>query len=98
MRAALFTILLFFISAPAFADCATVTMGPQPAGKIIYNSDAKFLQYCDGTDWVPMHYKAGTGIGGCTNPETPEGQMIYRRQQLEALKGAQRPGSQGTIR
>ena len=29
-------------------------MGNQSAGKVFYNKDAKVMQYCDDTNWVPM--------------------------------------------
>ena len=41
------------LATAAYADCTT------PAGvegQIIYNSTAKMLQFCNGTNWIDMAY------------------------------------------
>ncbi|WP_189424782.1 LamG domain-containing protein [Devosia pacifica] len=68
---------------PAWADCDVVPNGTtilapetRPAGTIIYNSDHRMLQYCDGSGWIAMH-GAGTGSGGCSSPTRDEGTIFY---------------------
>jgi len=73
VRALFLILLLFFISAPAYADCANPA---RPVGTAIYNTTTQQFQYCDGTDWVAMH-PPGSGSGGCANPARAEGRMIY---------------------
>ncbi|MCM2344320.1 MAG: hypothetical protein NDJ24_07145 [Alphaproteobacteria bacterium] len=63
--------------AAAYAACSS------PAGQtaeIVYNSDAKVFQYCNGTDWVRMSQEAGSGSGGCNLGAAgtfAEGELIY---------------------
>lgn len=71
-------ILLAVYSSPADAACA----GPVgAAGKIIYNSAQKVLQYCDDTDWIAMNPVPGSGSGGCAAPAGNEGAIIYNEDQ-----------------
>lgn len=58
---------------PAGGSCTT------PAGDegdIIYNSTHHVMQYCNGTNWVPMGPN-GNGGGGCSNPTGSAGDMTY---------------------
>lgn len=43
---------------------------------MVYNTNTKQFQYCDGTDWIAMH-PPGSGSGGCANPSRDEGQITY---------------------
>ncbi|MCM2344126.1 MAG: hypothetical protein NDJ24_06155 [Alphaproteobacteria bacterium] len=73
----------FFQAAPAQAACVS------PAGvaaDIVYNTDIKVFQYCDGTNWIKMSQSTGSGSGDCTNPDIPEGQLAYRAD-LRAMSG-----------
>ena len=76
MRAFLIALIVILLSAPAFADCDVSPSGTRPEGAIVYNTDNKVLQYCDGTDWIQMH-APGTGSGGCSNPTGDESDIIY---------------------
>lgn len=70
---------VFLHPAAAYAVCSS------PAGEtaeIVYNSDAKVFQYCNGTDWVRMSQEAGSGSGGCNLGAAgtfAEGELIYNR-------------------
>lgn len=51
-----------------------------PAGQpstLIYNTDHKVMQYCNGRDWVAMSKGGSTGGGGCASPAGVTGEMIY---------------------
>lgn len=45
-------------------------------GDIIYNTTHHVMQYCNGTNWVPMGPN-GNGGGGCSNPTGSAGDMTY---------------------
>ncbi|WP_435642127.1 DUF1566 domain-containing protein [Micavibrio aeruginosavorus] len=58
---------------PAGGSCTT------PAGDegdIVYNSTHHVMQYCNGTNWVPMGAN-GNGGAGCSNPTGVAGDMTY---------------------
>lgn len=82
-----------FAASVASADCTTAMMGLKPDGHIFYNADFKLLQYCDGTDWIPMHVP-GSGSGGCntvTMGVKPEGHIFYNkdRRVMQGCAGTQ---------
>jgi hypothetical protein len=59
----------------AHAACTSPAGG---AGKLIYSSTYKVLQYCNGTGWVNLgNSNQGGGSGPCSNPAGPEGKIIY---------------------
>lgn len=58
---------------PAHAACSSPAA---VAGKIIYNSTQKIVQYCDNTNWIPAGLP-GSGSGGCSSPSRDEGTILY---------------------
>ena len=61
---------------PAHASCVSPS---REEGAILYNSDSKVFQYCDGADWIAMHLP-GSGGGGCAlvpSGMKAEGRIIY---------------------
>lgn len=71
MKYLIFAILLIFAT-PAWATC-TAPAGVE--GEIIYNSDHKVLQYCDGKDWWGMGSKLSFG-GMDSNKINPISQYV----------------------
>ena len=69
----LLIVLIAGAALPAHASCIDPAL---PEGVMIYNSDYKVMQYCDGADWIAMHPQ-GSGTGGCTDPVRPEGVIAY---------------------
>ena len=57
--AVLFILAIFMLSVPAHAACIDPTGS---AGAMLYNSDVKTMQFCNGTNWIDMG--AGTGSVG----------------------------------
>ncbi len=49
----------------------------EPKGSILYNTDDKVMQYCNGIDWVAMGPVGGTGGGGCASPVGAAGDIIF---------------------
>ena len=75
MRSILLAMVLCLLAIPAHANC---TNPARIAATIIYNADHHVLQYCDGTDWIPMG-AAGSGSGSCANPAGAEGKFLYNK-------------------
>jgi len=46
-------------------------------GSMIYNTDHKVLQYCNGRDWVAMSRIGGTGGAGCASPAGTAGTLRF---------------------
>ena len=69
----LLVILIAGAALPAHASCIDPALSE---GVMLYNSDYKVMQYCDGADWIAMH-APGSGSGGCTDPVQPEGVIAY---------------------
>lgn len=55
--AALLICLLSFTSHTAYAACASPTGNE---GDVLYNTDFKVVQFCDGTNWISMSGASGT--------------------------------------
>lgn len=89
IRALLF--IAFFLMLPcgtvAFAAC---TDPDRPESTVVYVGDGKYYQYCDGTDWIRMHWPGG-GSGGCTDPDRAESVIVYNgdARTLQACAGNQ---------
>lgn len=86
MKIAVFAFcLMAFAGFPAIAKACTAPVGV--AGQIIFNSDHKVMQYCDGAEWVGMGWKGsssgGAGIQSLTTVQRDaisapdEGMVIY---------------------
>ena len=69
----LLIVLIAGAALPAHASCIDPALSE---GVMLYNSDYKVMQYCDGADWIAMHPQ-GSGSGGCTDPVQPEGVIAY---------------------
>ena len=73
-----FTLLVLpvlFCAAPAFAQCASPAASE---GDIIYNTNYKVHQYCNGSAWVAFGaLNPGAGGSGCGGPTGIAGDLMY---------------------
>lgn len=46
-------------------------------GTMLYNTDYKVMQYCNGAEWVAMSKIGGTGGTGCASPAGNTGEIRY---------------------
>ena len=74
LSALVFALAFVLLQNSAHAAC---TSPSGDAADILYNSDHKVFQYCDGTLWIAMNSRFGAGTGGCTNPTIAEGMIVW---------------------
>lgn len=75
--------LCIAVAPAARADCANPT---RTEGAIIYNTDFKTMQFCDGTDWWDM--KGGGGGGGLPTCPVLGDQVVWAGDQWVCLSTA----------
>jgi len=71
-----------------YNSTATACAGPVGyTGDEIYNSDYHVLQFCNGTNWIPMG-KPWTGAagGGCASPAGSEGTILFTSSTFRAMQ------------
>lgn len=59
------------------SGCAGCTSPAGNSGTLIYNTDHKVLQYCNGRDWVATSKIGGTGGSGCASPAGNAGEILF---------------------
>ncbi len=67
---------LFMAGFWSHAAQAACTAPAGAAGEIVYNTSAKIVQYCSGTNWIATGKGPGTG-SGCLTPAGVEGEMVF---------------------
>ncbi len=71
----LLTLLALLLPVAAVADCTTPAA---PAGKVIFNTTTKTMQYCNGTDWVNTGASVpAASQTGCSSPAGTAGTVTY---------------------